>query len=848
MQCESQRLGVVNAGDPGLPEDMVARSDLGAYRGKRDFARTSEPAGTLPAGEEGFRFVVHKHAASADHYDLRLELGGVLKSWAVPKGPSLDPAIKRYAAQTEDHPVDYLDFEGVIPQGEYGGGPMIVWDTGSWTPMGDAEADLRKGDLKFRLWGEKLRGGWMLVRMKPKAGEPDTNWLLFKERDGNADAATDILAERPESVKSGLTIAELAAAARPAPAKTPAKRPVRRSPKSIAGAMKAAMPQKLKPQLATQVDEPPRGDTGWLHEIKFDGYRTIAHVEDGAVRLLTRTGIDWTARYGVLADAFAALPAKQAIIDGEVVVVDAAGVSHFADLQQALSDGASHRLTFFAFDLAYLDGYDLSGARLDARKAALQALLAPLASASSAIQFSDGVAGDGQALYEQVSEMGLEGIVSKRLDARYEQARSKSWVKVKAKQVGDFPIVGFTTSPAAAGIGALALGEWVEGELDYRGKCGTGFSAEELVGIEARLRPLTDAGHMLARMPRDVIPVRPVLTAHVHYANLTADGSVRHAVFKGLREPEITAAAPVARKRLISDADLAGIWLTNPTRRLFGKSGPTKLDVAIYYAAVGDFMLPHIFGRPVSLVRSPSGRLDDIFFQRHPFTGMPSTIGAFETMSSEEGEVKKYISIEEPKGYLALAQFGVIEFHSWGCHWRAALEKPDRIIFDLDPGEGIRFRQTVEAAFVVREVLSGMGLVPYVKTSGGKGLHVVVPLKPRLDWKKTHAATGEIAERIARAAPELFVVNMAKDKRSRRIFIDFHRNYRGATAVAPYSLRARQTLPASTPVNWTDLRSIDAPEDLNYSTLPEILNISGDPWAAMDQDAADLTAALKMPK
>ncbi len=349
------------------------------------------------------------------------------------------------------------------------------------------------------------------------------------------------------------------------------------------------------------------------------------------------------------------------------------------------------------------------------------------------------------------------------------------------------------------------------------------------------------SGQKLEGMTKDVIPVRPVITAHIHYANLTADNSLRHAVFKGLREPEISVSVePVKRKRLISDADLANIWLTNPTRRLFGKSGPTKLDVAVYYAAVGDFMLPHLFGRPVSLVRSPSGRLDDVFFQRHPFTGMPPTIDSFETMSSEEGEVKKYISIAEPAGYLALAQFGVIEFHAWGCHWQKSLEKPDRIIFDLDPGEGIKFRQIVDAAVFVKEFLEGLGLTPYVKTSGGKGLHVVVPLKPKLDWKKTHAGTGDIAARIARAAPETFVVNMAKDKRTRRIFIDFHRNYRGATAVSPYSLRARANLPASTPVNWSDLRSIDAPEDLNYSTLPGILNVSGDPWAAMDEDAADL--------
>jgi bifunctional non-homologous end joining protein LigD len=685
--------------------------------------------------------------------------------------------------------------------------------------------------------------------MKPKAGESKNNWLLVKEKDTGVDTKTDILKTRPESVKSGLTIEELLAADKAAKRTAPAagSKPVKLDPKSLKGAVKAPMPKTMKPQLATQIAEPPSGD-GWLHEIKFDGYRAIACVTGGVAKLLTRTGIDWTERYGVLAEAFRTLP-KDAILDGEIVVVDEHGVSHFSDLQQALGDHAGDRLTFFAFDLMYLDGYDLTKVRLDERKALLQALLAPIVSPSSALQYSDSFAGDGNVLYDHATEIGLEGIVSKRADAPYVQARSKTWIKVKSLQTGDFPIVGYTLSPAAGGIGAIALGQWVDGELEYRGKCGTGFSADEVLTILDKLKPLAAPDQKLDGMPKDVIPVRPVITAHVHYANLTADNSVRHAVFKGLREPEIKASeAPVKRKRLISDADLAGIWVTNPTRRLFGKSGPTKLDVAIYYAAVGDFMLPHIFGRPVSLVRSPSGKLDDIFFQRHPFTGMPPTIASFETLSSEEGENKKYISIEDPKGYLALAQFGVIEFHAWGCHWAKSLEKPDRVIFDLDPGDGIKFRQIVDAAFFVKEHLEGIGLVPYVKTSGGKGLHVVVPLKPKLDWKKTHAGTGEIAAAIAKAAPETFVVNMAKDKRPKRIFIDFHRNYRGATAVAPYSLRARANLPASTPVNWTDLRSIDAPEDLNYSTLPGILNVSGDPWAAMDHDAADLSAALKQPK
>ncbi len=826
--------------------NALAKSDLTTYRGKRDFKRTSEPAGVV-AADEGYRFVIHKHSATADHYDLRLELDGVLKSWAVPKGPSLNPADKRYAAQTEDHPIEYIDFEGVIPEGEYGGGPMIVWDTGTFAPMNDPNEGLAKGDFKFRLWGDKLRGGWVLIRMKPKAGEANTNWLFVKEKDTGVDTKTDILATRPESVKSGLTIEQLLAADRKAkkaasaPKAAPAK-PAATSPAKLKGAVKAPMPKAMKPQLASQQDDPPSGE-GWIHEIKLDGYRTIAMVTDGKVKLLTRTGIDWTDRYGILADAFAALSAKQAIIDGEIVVVDENGITHFSDLQQALHDSAGDRLTFFAFDLMYLDGYDLTKARLIDRKALLQSLLAPVISGSSAIQYSDSIDGDGTVLYDHATEMGLEGIVSKRIDAPYIETRSKSWVKVKAPLTGDFPIVGYTLSTAAAGIGALALGEWVNGELDYRGKCGTGFSGAELVSILGKLRPLEDPTQKLDRMTKDVIPIRPVITAHVHYSNLTADNSLRHAVFKGLREPEMTSSeAPIKRKRLIADADLANIWVTNPTRRLFGKSGPTKLDVAIYYAAVGDFMLPHIFGRPVSLVRSPSGRLDDIFFQRHPFMGMPTTMGTFETTTSDESEARKYISVEDAKGYLALAQFGVIEFHAWGCHWATALEKPDRVIFDLDPGEGIKFKQIVDAAFFVREFLEGLGLTPYVKTSGGKGLHVVVPLKPKLDWRKAHAATGEIATAIAKAAPETFVVNMSKEKRSKRIFIDFHRNARSATAVAPYSLRAKPNLPASMPLRWDDLRSVSAPEDLNYSTVPGIVAAHGDPWAGMDEDAGDLAA------
>lgn len=815
----------------------MADPKLKDYRAKRDFRKTPEPAGAGVAGA-GNRFVVHKHHATADHYDLRLEHGGVLKSWAVPKGPSLDPADKRLAVETEDHPLDYIDFEGVIPESEYGGGPMIVWDTGVWAPMDDPEKSLKAGAFKFRLAGEKLNGGWMLTRLKPKPGEAEgkRNWLLFKEKDLAADPGVDILEARPESVKSGLRIEQLAAAA---PKPKPPARPAKLEPGKLAGAVKAPIPDRLPPQLASAAASPPPGDD-WLHEIKFDGYRTLAHVADGTVRLITRNGLDWTRRYGDLWLAFAKLPCRQAVIDGEIVALDERGVSSFAALQEALSEGAGSRLLFFAFDIVHLDGWDLTRAPLEARKALLAKLLAGQGGAA-AIHYSDHVVGDGEAFYEHASEMGLEGIVSKRRTAPYQTGRSKSWTKTKSLETDDFVIAGYTTSEAAGGLAALALGAWVDGELHYRGKVGTGFDAETLKRLHARLEPLTAGAAKLEGGPKDVRWVRPVLSAHIHYSNLTGDAQVRHAVFKGLREPELSAAPTAPRKRLISDADLAGIWVTNPTRRLFGKSGATKLDVAVYYAQVGDFMLPHILGRPVSLVRCPSGRPQDCFFQRHAFTGMPPTVATIRTTNSED-EDKTYISVEDAKGYLALAQFGVIEFHAWGS-LRKTLEKPDRIVFDLDPGEGIGWREVVEAAVYIKGELEALGLVPFVKTTGGKGVHLVVPLKPRLGWKEVHKATGEIALRLAKAEPGTFTATMGKDNRKRLIFIDFHRNARSATAVAPYSLRARTHLPASAPLSWPDLEAIDAPEDLNYSSLPGLVATSGDPWHEINDFARDLSVS-----
>ena len=809
---------------------------LGTYRKKRNFEKTSEPAGSVPV-QSGSRFVVHRHSATAPHYDLRLEHNGVLLSWAVPRGPSLNPADKRLAVHTEDHPVEYIDFEGVIPEGEYGGGPMIVWDTGTWAPMGDPDKDLQSGDFKFRLWGEKLKGGWMLARLKPKPGDNGKdNWLLFKEHDQAVDTETDILEARPESVKTGRRIEELVVVRKPP------------RPTAAAGAVKGPMPLVLEPQLATSAEAPPKPQKkgpAYLHEIKFDGYRTLAFLEAGKPRLVTRAGLDWTHRYGLLPQAFAQLPCKSAIIDGEVVVLDERGISRFSLLQDALSEGAGSRLTFYAFDLLYLDGWDLRRVPLKKRKEYLSQLLAGHAGGRFAIQYSDHVEGDGDALFARASEIGLEGIVSKRADSLSSPGRTNLWIKAKARQVDDVLIAGYTTSAAAEGLAALAAAEWVDGELRYIGKIGTGFDADTQRNLERRLEALADGGIPLEGAPKDVHWVRPVLTARVHYANRTGDGMLRHAAFMGLREAELTA-QNTQRQRLVTDADLASISITNPTRRLFGKSGPTKLDIAVYYAAVGDFMLPHILNRPVSLVRCPTGLAKDCFYQRHAFKGMPSTINVFETQNSDE-EDKTYLTIEDARGYLALPQFGGVEFHTWGTHL-SHLEKPDRIVFDLDPGEGIEWREVVEAAIHLRGELESVGLVPFVKTSGGKGLHLVVPLKPRLGWKQVHAATGTIATLLAKTAPDTFVAVMGKDNRRRRIFIDFHRNGRGATAAAPYTLRGKPHLPVSTPLDWRDLESIDGPEDLNYSSVPALLTTSGDPWAEINQSACELPASLRVGK
>lgn len=813
----------------------------------------------MPAS--GGLFVVQKHAARRLHWDLRLQFGGVLKSWAVTKVPSFDPAVRRLAIHVEDHPLAYADFEGTIPAGEYGGGEVLVWDRGHWTPLSDPEEGYARGSLKFRLDGEKLHGGWTLVRMKPKsANERRENWLLIKERDDDArrgetgDGADDDKDGR--SVLSGRTIAEMQA-------------PPGAQAAGLPGARTAGMPDFVAPQLASPRDDPPDGD-GWLHEIKLDGYRTLARLDGGRVRFLTRNGLDWTDRYGRMGEAFRDLPCRRALIDGEIVVQDARGISDFARLQDALATGKVDALLFFAFDLLHLDDTDLQAVALTSRKQMLARLLAD-AGRYAALQLSSHIEGDGRALLGQACRMGIEGIVSKRREAPYRSGRSRTWVKCKCADAGDFVIIGYTRSDAAGGLAALLLAETDDkGGLSYVGKTGTGFTRAVAADLEKRLEAIQTDQPAVA-VPREVSNERPLwvapkLIAEVRFATRTSDGRIRHSSYRGLRAdklegqdamparpeepaepaakaasrrrmttPKAAAAAPPAgaapigpARRWVSDADLASVWVTNPERVMFG--GPSKLDLALYYARVGDWLLTEVAGRPLTLVRCPNGEAKDCFYQRNPAAGMPEAIRRTTLPPVGDDEAETVLHIEDAAGLLALAQFGVVEIHCRGSRIEHP-ERPDRLVFDLDPDEGLAWPAVVEAALLLRERLSELGFVPFVKTTGGKGLHVVIPVKPQLDWPAIIPFAEGFASTLARADPARFTAQMAKKARKGRIFIDYLRNGRTATAVAAYSLRARPGLPAATPIGWDELEHIDDPRTFDYRSVPERLSrITGDPW------------------
>jgi len=808
-----------------------ARS-LDRYQEKRDFQRTPEPAGRVHAAP-GFSFVVQKHHARRLHYDFRLELEGVLKSWAVPKGPSLDPRDKRLAVHVEDHPIEYGGFEGVIPQGQYGGGKVLVWDRGTWIPAGDPVEGYRKGHLKFRLDGVKLHGGWNLVRMDEK------NWLLIKEKD-EAAGRGDITSERPESVlgvEGPPRVWESNRVAEP-------RSRSRRRPKS-----RAPLPDNPAPQLATLVEEAPDGDA-WIHEIKLDGYRVLCRIDGPDVQLTTRRANDWTASFPTLARAARQLHVRDALIDGEVVVLDSGGLSSFQSLQNALGRGREKDVVYFAFDLLFLDGRDLRELPLLERKAMLADVLAK---APPMIRYTDHVEGDGPTFFAQACRLSLEGIVSKRCDAPYRSGRTKDWLKVKCLNRQEFVVAGFTDPEGGrSGFGALVLGVHEKGgALRHVGRVGTGFSAATLEDLHARMKRIERTSSPFERPPtgraaRGVHWIEPTLVAEVAFTGWTDEGILRHARFEGLREDKPSAEVVLERPAppKSSPTEVPGVKLTHPERILYPDQGLTKRDLARYYESIAERILPHLVGRPLSLFRCPQGQGKPCFYQKHAHQGTPDVLRRVqiqEGTGTVEG-VGTYLYIEDLSGLLALVQMGVLEIHPWGSRVDS-LEKPDRMTIDLDPAPDVPWSRMIETALTLRGRLRELGLESFVKTTGGKGLHVVVPLQARQTWDDLKEFSRAIAEEFVRAAPQWFVATMTKSKRTGKIFLDFFRNTRGATAVAAYSTRARPGAPVATPVSWEELPRVKSGDQFTLANVPA--RLGEDPWKGFFQVRQSITAAMR---
>ena len=855
--------------------------------------------------------MVQKHDARRLHYDFRLELDGVLKSWAVPKGPSFDPHEKRLAVEVEDHPLEYAGFEGVIPAGEYGAGPVEVWDRGTWQPEGDPGEGLLHGKLKFRLDGEKLRGGWTLVRMGGQRPDRKTNWLLIKERDSEAQSAAkfDVVEEQPASVLSGRTIDEIASGANGAAKRRAAKKASKKSKapatrsaarksavgkstaqksparkraarKSSAGRA-AAMPASVDLQLATLVKAPPEDDR-WFHEIKFDGYRMLCRLAKGKATFITRGGQDWTRRFASLAAAAEELPATSAILDGEAVALLPDGASSFQALQNAFRGERKQPIVYYAFDLLFLDGRDLRGEPLERRKTLLADLLAD-ADRSGPLRLSEHITGHGAEFFRQVCRRGLEGMISKRSDRPYVGGRGGDWLKIKCIQRAEFVIGGFTDPERSrSGFGALLLGYHDDGKLVYAGRVGTGFSDRLLGELRARLDKLAQAKSPFAEVPRREISssvhwVRPELVAQVEFSNWTDDGLLRQPSFQGLREDKPAAEvglekaadkpggrgkksslkkssvasrngaarsdhpAALVPARSPETIELSGVKLTHANRVLYPDQGITKLGLATYYVGVADWILPHVADRPLSLVRCPEGRQKSCFYQKHVGPGTPEAIGRVKI--AESGGEFDYATIDDVAGLVGLVQMGVLEIHPWGSR-ADNVERPDRLIFDLDPGPGVAWKSVIDAARRLRELLEELDLTSFVKTTGGKGLHVVLPIQRRHDWPLVKAFAKAIAVRMTREDPARYLVNPSRSQRAGKIFIDYLRNDRGATAIAPYSTRARHDAPISVAIAWDELSEKTPSDRFHVEDLPDWMrSLRRDPWRGMDRVRQSITSA-----
>lgn len=836
---------------------------LETYRRKRDFEKTAEPSGAEGKAGSGDSFVVQKHDATRLHYDFRLEMDGVLKSWAVTRGPSYVPGEKRLAVHVEDHPLEYGDFEGTIPKGEYGGGTVIVWDRGRWTPLGDPHKGYRKGHLEFELEGEKLKGRWHLIRMAGKPREKRENWLLIKGDDEFArkEGDPDIIEEEPDSVKTGRSIADVedeppgwssktGRIERPqekAPAaRTPAKGRTAAVPK---GGKASPLPDFVPPALATLRPAAPHG-ARWVHEIKFDGYRLQAHIRDGEARLWTRGKLDWTEKFGkAIPKALAALPLQEAILDGEVVVESAAGASDFGALQADLSAGRSDRFVFYLFDLLYLDGRDRRAAPLVERKAALQQLLQ---GADPVLKYSEHFEASGEMVLQHACRLSLEGIVSKLRDAKYPSGRSRDWIKSKCSQRQEFVVAGYVPSTASEhAVGSLVLGYHDDkGRMVHAGRVGTGFSRIVSEDLFRRLEALRVArspfpDRLPAEASRGARFVKPELVAEVEFRAWTGDGMVRHAAFRGLREDktadEIRREGSAVEKA--ADRPPRTVTLTHPDRVYWKDAGVTKEGLADYYTQVWPLMAPFVVNRPLALLRCPSGVGDQCFFQKHEWKGQSKEILTFDDPLDKTDE--KLVAIDGLDGLIGLVQGATLEIHPWQSTL-SDLEHPDQIVMDLDPGEGIAWPTIIAAAREVRERLTAAGLASFVKTSGGKGLHVVAPLKPKAGWDEVKGFAKAMADAMAADAPEKFVATVAKAKRGGKILVDYLRNGRGATAIAPYATRARAGAPVAMPLAWDELSPDIGPAYFTVANAPlRLANLKADPWADFRKAAVPLEPTKK---
>ncbi len=836
------------------------------YRKKRDFAKTAEPSGavrrrTTKREAAPLRFVVQKHDATRLHYDFRLELDGVLKSWAVTKGPSSNPADKRLAVHVEDHPLDYADFEGTIPEGEYGGGTVMLWDEGTWEPIGDPHEGLEGGDLKFRLNGKRMKGEWVLVHMRGRDQKtrngPRENWLLIKHRDEYA-RETDGLTEKfttsvetgrdLEGIAKGLKSRRKAARAEPAT-------------KVWAGGKAVALPEFRPPQLATLEDEVPQGD-GWLFEVKYDGYRAIAAIAGPEVRLYTRNANDWTEQFHRLVEPLGKLTKGSLLLDGEICAIKD-GRTDFSTLKDALSNGGD--LVYFVFDLLEQDGENLEKLPLIERKARLEKLLKKVK--EPAILFSDHVVGHGEKVLAAMREAHQEGMVAKRTDAPYRHDRTRDWLKIKVNNRQEFVIGGWRPSDKKKTFASLLLGTWEGGKLIYRGRVGTGFNAKSADELQQAMDALPRDKPVFAAVPRDIVRrarwIEPKLVAEIDFTELTPDGHLRHPSFVGLRKdkparevklettPPNSASTKAPRAPKLASMELTDdmgigvaerekVRLTSPIRPVLPDETVTKGQIVAYYDAVIERMLPHIERRALSLVRVPHGQRP--FFQKHDSGGFPDVMKRVD-IKLKESDDESHFYVDDLAGIIGGVQMSTLEFHIWGSRIDT-LEQPDRIIFDIDPDEGLGFSHVRDAARHIRDVLNkDWGLESFPMVTGGKGIHVIAPLTPRAEWPEVKAFCHYFADQLAETQPEHFTSNIRKEKRKGRMFVDYLRNERGSTAVAPFSTRARPGIPCAVPMAWDELDGIQSANAFSLEAAAAKAK-EGDPWAGYFKVKQSLTKAI----